>query len=70
MTTTTSSITIHGNTINGSVEKGREFAERFWFSLAKRILKIAGEHYKWDEQAWEENINLFLRPCDYRVDIG
>jgi hypothetical protein len=52
------------------VEKGREFAERMWFSLAKRILKIAGEHYKWTDEQWEENINLFLRPNDYRVVVG
>ena len=57
-------------TTTTNVEKGREFAERFWFSLAKRILKIAGEHYKWDEAEWEENINLFLRPNDYVVNIG
>ena len=56
--------------VNTNVDKGREFAERFWFSLAKRILKIAGEHYKWDDVVWEENINIFLRSSDYRVDIG
>ena len=52
------------------VEKGREFAERIWFSLAKRILKLAGDLYKWDDDTWEENINLFLRPNDYKVIIG
>jgi hypothetical protein len=63
MTTTTVNSNVY-------VYKGREFAERFWFSLAKRILKIAGEHYKWDEQTWDENINLFLRSSDYSVIIG
>ena len=58
------------NTMDNRVEKGREFAERLWFSLAKRILKIAGDHYKWTDEQWEENINLFLRPNDYRVIIG
>ena len=51
-------------------EKGRDFAERLWFSLAKRILAIAGEQYKWTDEQWEENINLFLRPNDYRVEVG
>ena len=52
------------------VEKGRQFAERIWFSLAKRILMIAGEHYKWTEEQWEENINLFLRPNDYKCLVN
>ncbi len=50
-----------------SLEKGVHFAEQFWFSLARRIVQIAGAHYKWTDEEWTEMMNLFLRPNDYKV---
>ena len=52
-----------------SLEKGILFAERVWFSLARRIVQIAGEHYKWTDEEWTEISNLFLRPNDYTVQV-
>ena len=49
------------------ITKGKALAEMIWWSLAKRIVKIAGEHYKWDDDQWKEATEIFLRPNDYKV---
>ena len=49
------------------VQKGKEFVEMIWWSLAKRIVRIAGDHYKWDDTQWREAQENFLRPNDYKV---
>jgi hypothetical protein len=49
------------------IEKGRAFAEIVWWSLAKRIVKIAGEHYNWTDEQWNQAYEIFLRPNDYSV---
>ncbi len=54
---------------NERVERGRKFAELVWWKLAKRILQIAGEHYKWDNDQWKEMTDFFLRPNDYKIII-
>jgi len=54
---------------NPRVQKGKAFAELLWWSLAKRIVKLAGEHYKWDEEQWREASEIFLRPNDYKVVV-
>ena len=48
-------------------ERGIQFAEQIWWSLAKRIVFLAGNLYKWDEVQWRRANELFLRPNDYRV---
>jgi hypothetical protein len=49
------------------VEKGKRFVELIWWSLAKRIVRIAGDHYQWTEEEWKEAMEQFLRPGDYKV---
>jgi hypothetical protein len=49
------------------IAEGRQFAEFIWWSLAKRIVLIAGDLYKWDESQWESAQELFLRSNDYKV---
>jgi len=49
------------------VKKGIELVEMIWWSLAKQIVKIAGEHYNWDNEKWQEATELFLKPSDYKV---
>ena len=51
------------------VEKGKVFLEHIWRALASRIVKLAGEHYKWNEEEWREAIDLYCRPGDYKVVI-
>jgi hypothetical protein len=51
------------------VQRGKKLAEQLWWSLAKRILKIAGELYGWDENQWRNAQEQFLRPNDYFVQI-
>ena len=51
------------------IQKGQAFAELLWWSLAKRIVKLAGEHYKWDDEQWREASEIFLRPNDYKVVV-
>ncbi len=52
-----------------SVVKGKVFAEQLWWRLAKRIIEIAGNHYKWDDARWTEITETFLRPNDYYVKV-
>ena len=49
------------------MKKGIEFTEQIWWSLAKRIVFLAGNLYKWDDERWREANELFLRPNDYTV---
>ena len=49
------------------MKKGIEFTEQIWWSLAKRIVFLAGNLYKWDDERWREANELFLRPNDYKV---
>ncbi len=51
------------------IQKGKAFIEHYWRSLASRIVKIAGEHYKWDDDQWRDAMELFLRPGDYIVKV-
>jgi len=51
------------------VSKGVKFAEHIWWQLAKRIVLLAGEHYKWDEEQWRTAQEVFLRSNDYFVII-
>ena len=52
-----------------STEKGKRFLEHIWWSLAKRIVRIAGEEYNWKEEEWKTAMELFLRPGDYYITI-
>jgi len=49
------------------VEKGKELAEMIWWSLAKRIVLLASEHYKWDDDQLSEITDIFLKPSDYTI---
>jgi hypothetical protein len=49
------------------VQSGMQFAEQVWWTLAKRIMKLAGETYGWDEEQWRNANELFLRPNDYKI---
>jgi len=49
------------------IQKGARIAELIWWSLAKRIVLIASEHYKWDDEHLREISEIFLRPNDYTV---
>ena len=51
------------------VEKGKKLVEFLWYRLAKKIVKLAGETYKWDEEKWEEASRIYLRPSDYKVIV-
>ncbi len=51
------------------IEKGKKLVEFLWFRLAKKIVKIAGETYGWNEEAWEESQRIYLRPSDYKVIV-
>ncbi len=48
-------------------ERGQRLVEQLWWSLAKRIVQLAGTHYKWDDDQWRAATELFLRPNDYSV---
>lgn len=52
------------------IKKGAEFAEQIWWRLAKRIVQIAGEKYKWTDEEWVEASEKFLRPNDYKIVLG
>ena len=52
---------------NENVKKGIVLVEQLWWSLAKRIVFLAGNLYKWDEDQWREANEKFLRPNDYKV---
>jgi hypothetical protein len=54
---------------NSRVIKGKQFLEHVWWSLAKHILRVAREHYKWDDDTLKEFTDIFLRPADYRVIV-
>ena len=49
------------------VEKGQKFIEWIWYRLARRIVHIAGTHYGWNDEQWEDAQRQFLRPNDYKV---
>lgn len=53
-----------------NVKKGIVLAEQVWWSLAKRIVFLAGNMYKWDETQWQDANEKFLKPSDYKVVIG
>ncbi len=55
--------------VDPRVAKGAAFAEMLWWSLAKRIIKIAGEHYGWKDEQWTAASELFLRPNYYKITI-
>lgn len=47
--------------------RGNQLVEQLWWTLAKRIVRIAGELYKWDDEKWRQATEIFLRPNDYKV---
>jgi len=49
------------------IADGIQFADFIWWSLAKRIVLLAGELYKWDDSEWESAQEIFLRSNDYKV---
>ena len=49
------------------LEKGTKLIEQLWFNLARRIVLLAGKHYNWTEDEWNEATSKFLRPNDYKV---
>ena len=49
------------------IQRGKRFAEQIWWSLAKRIVRMAGELYQWNDKEWQEFQDMFLRPNDYSV---
>lgn len=51
------------------ITEGKKFAELLWWSLAKHIVRQAGELYAWDDAQWIEAQELFLRNNDYTVII-
>ena len=57
------------NMENADVKMGCEFAEQMWWSLAKRIVFLAGNLYKWDDEQWRDANEKFLRPNDYKVVV-
>jgi hypothetical protein len=50
------------------IADGIRLAEFIWWTLAKRIVRIAGELYEWDDAGWEEAKEKFLRSGDYKVE--
>lgn len=56
--------------MDARMTKGVEFAEQVWWSLAKKIVFLAGTLYNWDEDQWRDANEKFLRPNDYKVIIG
>jgi hypothetical protein len=52
------------------VLKGKQLAELLWWSLAKRIVCLAGEEYKWTDEEWDEAGRIFLRANDYFVVVS
>lgn len=51
------------------IAKGKKLVEHLWWSLAKKIVLLAGNHYKWDDEQWKTAQELFLRPNDYKVIV-
>ena len=51
------------------IKRGIQIAEQMWWSLAKRIVFLAGHLYKWDDDQWRDANDLFLRPNDYKVVV-
>ena len=49
------------------VLRGKQLVEQLWWTLAKRIVRMAGDLYKWDDEQWRQATELFLRPNDYKV---
>jgi hypothetical protein len=49
------------------MKDGTAFAEHIWWTLAKSIVKLAGELYEWDTDQWNTVNEMFLRPNDYKV---
>jgi hypothetical protein len=49
------------------IQEGLAFAEHIWWTLAKSIVKKAGELYKWNDEQWATAQELFLRNNDYKV---
>jgi hypothetical protein len=51
------------------VKRGVEIAEQIWWRVAKKIIQVAGEKYKWTDEEWRDAAEKFLRPNDYKVII-
>lgn len=49
--------------------EGKRLAELIWWTLAKHIVRKAGELYKWDDAEWLKVQEIFLRNNDYTVTI-
>ena len=55
--------------MDARVKKGKEFMEFLWWSYAKRIVRLAGEHFQWTDEQWREASERFLKPTDYTVSV-
>jgi hypothetical protein len=51
------------------VTRGAKLVEMIWWSLAKRIVLLAGDMYGWNKEQQQEVWNSFLRPMDYTVEV-
>ena len=51
------------------ITRGIKMAEQIWWSLAKRIVFLAGNLYNWDDDQWRDANEFFLRPNDYKVVV-
>jgi hypothetical protein len=51
------------------IQLGTMLAEQIWWSLAKKIVFLAGKLYEWDDDEWRIANDKFLRPNDYKVII-
>ena len=45
-------------------------AEMIWWTLAKNIVRHAGELYKWTDEDWTRAQDIFLRNNDYKVVVS
>lgn len=50
-----------------AVRRGLAFAELVWWTLAKRIVNVVGQHLKWDEDQWITMQEKFLKSNDYKA---
>lgn len=52
------------------IKDGISLAEHIWWTLAKSIVKKAGELYKWNDEEWTHMQETFLRNNDYKVVLS
>lgn len=52
------------------IQEGKKLAELIWWTLAKHIVREAGDLYRWDDADWQRAQELFLRNNDYTVHVN